>query len=405
MIVRARAIVTMNGAPIRDGAVRIEGARIAEVGKVSQIADEQVVELHDCVLLPGLINAHCHLDYTSLRGRIPPPQSFTHWIRAINAEKAKLTTADYLEAIADGFREVQRFGTTTLVNFEAFPELIATAPASPVRTWWCAELIDVAAPQRTEEILAAALHSLRFQKHCGLAPHALFTASAELYCRCAEVAATNDWLLTTHLAESREEMEMFRDAAGPLFEFLLSRGRDNADCGRSTPLQRFLEVIRGPSLRGARNDKEGFRRRWLVAHLNELSEDDFQLLREQKFSIVHCPRSHAYFGHSPFPFERLRDVGCNICLGTDSLASNTDLSLFAEMRSFRQAHPQLSALEVLETVTVNPARAFGAGLGRIAPGCLADMIALPINGSADIHEQIIAFVGTVPWIMIEGQVL
>ncbi|MBV9009944.1 MAG: amidohydrolase family protein [Verrucomicrobia bacterium] len=396
MIIRAPVIVTMEGELMRDGLVRVERDRIVEVTTSNIGNSSDVLSLDNHVLLPGLINAHCHLDYTCLRGKIAPRESFTDWIRAINAEKAQLGENEYAESIQQGLKEARRFGTTAIVNLEAFPELITRIQPVPLRIWWCSELIDVSAPGETEQRVSNAVHRLQ-RRAAGLAPHALFTASAELFRRCAEIACANRWLLTTHLAESREEMQMFRDAAGPLFDFLRAFGRDASDCGGTTPLARFLHICPGI----AQKDTT-----WLIAHLNELTERDFELLRNlpEKFSIAHCPRSHVYFRHSPFPFERLHALGFNICLGTDSLASNMDLSLFAEMRQFRQSHPQLSAAEILGMVTVNPASVLRrkSDLGKIAPGFLADMIALPLNGSADIYEQITGFEGHVPWMMING---
>ncbi len=127
MIVRARAVVTMAGAPLENGAIVIEGGRITEVGLWSEIAARgggEVVDLGECVLLPGLINAHCHLDYTLLRGALPPPASFTAWIKSINAQKASLAPDDYVRSIEAGLAEAARFGTSTIANLEAFPELI-----------------------------------------------------------------------------------------------------------------------------------------------------------------------------------------------------------------------------------------------------------------------------------------
>ena len=123
-----------------------------------------------------------------------------------------------------------------------------------------------------------------------------------------------------------------------------------------------------------------------------------------KFHIVHCPRSRNYFGHSPFAFERLRSLGFNICLGTDSLASNESLSLFAEMRAFQKEFPSVSANEILRMVTVNPARALQQEneLGKICPGMCADFLAVPLKGG-DLFEEIIAFTGE-PWMMIAGKV-
>jgi Cytosine deaminase and related metal-dependent hydrolases len=159
MIVRARVVVTMDGPPIENGAVRVRGERIIEVGKFSDLADtDEIADLGDHILLPGLINAHCHLDYTCLRGKIAPPQSFADWIRAINGEKAKLSAEDYVASINQGFAKAKQFGTTTIANLTAFPELIAQVQ-EPIRTWWFAELIDVR--QRLQNSTALSSHVSR----------------------------------------------------------------------------------------------------------------------------------------------------------------------------------------------------------------------------------------------------
>src|SRR2546429_3388465 len=372
MIVRARTVVTMDGPPIGNGAVVVSADRIVDVGEFDQIEKEnagETVDLGEEALLPGLINAHCHLDYTCLRGKIAPQKSFADWIRAINAEKAKLAADDYLASITDGFAEAKRFGTTTVANLTAFPELVSQIRL-PIRAWWFAELIDLRSPERADELVDLAIKSLKSQEKWGLAPHALFTVSRDLYRRCEEVARHENVLLTTHLAESREEMEMFRDGWGPLYEFMKSIGRPMYDCGKETPLANFLTIRDYSSaLRAARNDKD-----WLIAHLNELTESDFDLLEtaKRRFHVVHSPRSHGYFAHNRFPFEKLRALGLNICLGTDSLASNENLSLFAEMRAFQRSEPQISPDKILEMVTVNAALALHQenALGRIRPGFL-----------------------------------
>src|SRR5437764_7390821 len=191
-------------------------------------------------MLPGLINAHCHLDYTCLRGQIPPKKSFADWIRAINTEKARLSAQDYVASIAEGFAEAKRFGTTTIANLTAFPELIARIDP-PIRTWWFAELIDVRSPERANELVDLAIESLKSAQNWGLAPHALFTASRSLYRRCEEDAQREGILLTTHLAESREEMSMFRDASGSLYELMKNIGRPMDDCGNQTPFELFAK--------------------------------------------------------------------------------------------------------------------------------------------------------------------
>jgi aminodeoxyfutalosine deaminase len=396
MIIRARTVVPMLGEPIDNGAVVVDSDKIVGFDAFAEIRNAfagEVLDLGERILLPGLINAHCHLDYTVLRGRIPPQPSFADWIRAINTEKAQLTEQDYVESIKAGFAEAARFGTTTVANLTAFPKL-AGAIEEPIRTWWFGELIDVRNPDQADAIADEAAELLRSKKNWGLAPHAPFTASPRLYARCEEIARTAGVPLTTHLAESREEMQMFRDATGPAYDFLKGIGRPMEDCGRETPFSLF---------RRTRSLDE----RWIIAHVNELDAADFgDLATAPKFHIVHSPRSHAYFGHSRFAFEQLRNLGFNICLGTDSLASNNDLSLFGEMREFLRKNPAVSPREALEMATSNGATALGQRdrLGCIRAGAFADLIALPIS-TGDIFENIVGFSGNVPWMMVNGAVI
>ncbi len=266
---RAKTIVTMDGPPIDNGAVAIEDDRIAAVGRHAEVLSRggEVTDLGEVVILPGLINAHCHLDYTSLRGLIAPQRSFADWIRQINGLRRELTEEDYLESIARGFAEAKRWGTTAIANVESMPTLLERMAPPPIRTWWFAELIDVqprfSAGQMIEQALAAFREKEKWPGGFGLSPHAPYTASPELSRLAAETARQRGLLLTTHLGESREEMEMFRDGRGPLFELLKTLGRPMDDCGAGkTPLATMLD-------RGLLD--EG----WIVVHLNELAEEDF----------------------------------------------------------------------------------------------------------------------------------
>ncbi|HEV7867795.1 MAG TPA: amidohydrolase family protein, partial [Chthoniobacteraceae bacterium] len=354
-------------------------------------------------LLPGLINAHCHLDYTMMRHAIDPPKSFTAWVQRINALKRSLDNDDYLAAIRRGFRELRKWGTTTVCNIEAFPELMVELGPSPLRTWWFYEMIDVRHRHTTEEVVAGALSFFRRREagldRYGLSPHAPFTASVSLYQLANACAARSPMALTTHVAESLEEMQMFRDARGPLYDFMKSLQRPMTDCGRHTP---FGLLWRS----GAIN------RDWLLAHMNELRDEDFELLGQHTAdelpSVVHCPGSHRYFGHSPFPLRRLLDAGVNVCVGTDSLASTESLSLLEELRSLRDSIAGLSGEQLLRMVTVNPARALqqAGQLGQITPGALADLIAVPTSGTvAAIHEEVVDHSAPISWMMIDGKIV
>jgi cytosine/adenosine deaminase-related metal-dependent hydrolase len=403
MIIRSRIVVPMVGEPIENGAVAIDGNQIVGVGRFEEVKASyrgDVLDLGEQIVLPGLINGHCHLDYTLLRDKIPPQDAFADWIHAINAHKAALSEEDYIASIEAGLTEVQKFGTTTLLNLEAFPNLLPRIPRPLLRVWWYAEMIDVREPVPVSKI-SKQLHHW-FESHpewlggFGLAPHALFTASAQLFSAALEISRKCQVRLTTHLAESQEEMRMFRNANGPLFDFLKRIGRQLDDCGGTTPLSCLLQ-------------RNALDERWIIAHLNELSEEDFELLaRAKKFHIAHCPRSHTFFGHTPFELRRLQRLGFNICLGTDSLASNSSLSLFSEMRELLRKEPWISPREALTMVTVNAADAIGLAdsLGRINPGFRADLIAIPSTQTGEgVFDAIVAFEGTVRWMMVEGEEL
>ncbi len=396
----------MDGPPIENGAVAVDENSVVAIGTVRELGwlnAGPVLDLGEVALLPGLINAHCHLDYSMMRHAISPPKSFTAWVQRINALKRSLDSSDYMAAIERGFRELQRWGTTSVCNIESFPELMTDMPPPPIRTWWFYEMIDIRHRIMTEEVVAGALSFFGNRPHAfsrfGLSPHAPYTASPMLYDLANSCADTMTMLLTTHVAESREELEMFQHARGPLYGFMDSIGRPMNDCGNTSPFGHLWGA-------GAINGN------WLLAHMNELSEVDFDLLSSlpppERPSVVHCPGSHAYFGHSPFPFRRLHDLGINVCVGTDSLASTDSLSLFSELRRLCETEPWLTPQQLLETVTLNPARALRrtGRLGRIGPGASADFIALPVSGNlATIHDEIVHHREPIAWMMIDGKVL
>jgi aminodeoxyfutalosine deaminase len=186
---------------------------------------------------------------------------------------------------------------------------------------------------------------------------------------------------------------MFRQATGSLFGFLKSIGRKLDDCGAQTPLSRFLR-------------NQAVDEHWIITHLNELAEEDFDLLaRVKKFHVAHCPRSHTFFGHSHFELRKLQSLGFNVCLGTDSLASNSSLNLFAEMRELIRKEPWILPRQVLAMITINAAKAIGRAdsLGKISPGFYADLIGIPCGPTGkDVFEEIVQFEGTVPWMMVNG---
>ncbi|MDD5262838.1 MAG: amidohydrolase family protein [Methylacidiphilales bacterium] len=398
MLLRANTVLTLSGPPLEKADVRVTGNRITEVGpSLTPHEGEPVHDLPGHVLLPGLINAHCHLDYTGFKGSIFPTKSFTGWIRRINALKGSFSADDYLKSIDDGFQQLMRSGCTTVFNIEAFPDLFLRMKKPPIRTWWFLELIDIRTRLAGDDTLAGALAFFAEHKDWpggfGLSPHSPYTASIELFRLAKHCSQDMGMRFTTHIAESIEEQEMFLYGQGPLYDFLTELGRDTEDCGQGSALSHLMDF-------GLLDEH------CLAVHLNYLQEYDLKLLREHPLNIVHCPRCHAYFAHSRFPLERLRDAGCSISLGTDSLASNDMLDLRGEIRQLRKNYPNLTAEECLHMVTTAPARAIGlpGELGVIAPGAFADLIAFPLPANTNPYQAVLFSEGPPSFFMVDGEI-
>jgi cytosine/adenosine deaminase-related metal-dependent hydrolase len=391
---RARLVFPVSSPPIEDGMVCVAGGKIVSFGKWDGRA---ATDLGDVILMPGLVNAHCHLDYTVMRGSIFSNASFSQWIRRINELKRTLSDDDYLASIQSGFDELLDHGTTSVFNMESFPELMVRMPPPPIRTWWFYEMMDVRNRIHTEDVVAGALAFFEGRTDWlggfGLSPHAPYTTSPGLYRLARYCCEKYRMPFTTHLAESDEEFEMFRHGSGRLHGFLSGLGRKMSDTGSQTPVARLLQENALPD--GA-----------LLTHMNLLSEEDWALASGRDFTIIHCPCCHEYFGRPPFPMERFLREGFRVCLGTDSLASNRALNMFAEMRAAADAHPGVPPDALLEMVTIHPARAIGMGgrLGEIRAGAEADLIALPHAGSSDLAPgAILAHEGPVAWTMVAGR--
>jgi cytosine/adenosine deaminase-related metal-dependent hydrolase len=151
----------------------------------------------------------------------------------------------------------------------------------------------------------------------------------------------------------------------------------------------------------------------LAAHVNYLGRGDVARLAKHQVNVVHCPRSHSYFSHGPFPLQRLVRARVNICLGTDSLASvyktrrqNVELNMFEEMRVLSDREKTLSARSIVRIATVNGAKAFGleGRAGELSPGAWADIITLPFSGNfSNPYDAVLQHQGHVSGSMINGR--
>lgn len=409
MILRARCLLPVGAAPLDDGAVGIRDQRIAAAGSFREVAREcggRVVDLGDAVLLPGLVNAHCHLDYTQMGGHIHRCASFTDWIKAITALKGAWGFAEFAESWLQGARMLLRTGTTTVGDIEAVPELPPDVwPCTPLRVISFFEMTGVRSRREPARLLGETLHATRrltpHQRNgIGLSPHALYSTTPRLVDLACEHAQSNGWRIAMHVSESAEEYQMFTDAEGRMFDWLRRNERDMSDCGGRSPVQRLAELgALAPHL--------------IAVHANYLRDGDARRLAEAGVSVVHCPRSHVYFGHAPFPYEDLAEAGVNVCLGTDSLATTLpqsrtplQLDMFAEMRAFAATRPSVAPESIVAMATHHGAQALGleSRLGSLRPGLEADLIAVPFGGATAVAaEGVVHHQGAIRASMIGGE--
>jgi len=408
VILRARTIVPVSQPPIENGAVAIAGNKLRFVGPWTDLkaaADEKILDLGEVILLPGLVNAHCHLDYTGMAGQLPPPKTFTDWIPLILAAKSGWIFSDYARSWLDGAKMLLQTGTTTAADIEAMPDLLPEVwDATPLRVFSFLEMTGVRAQRDAKEVLREAVEkidSLAHENRCAsLSPHAPYSTLPELLKLSAETARKRNWRVTTHLAESEEEFEMFAGARGKMFDWLKRSGRDNSDCGLGSPVRHAHRC-------GLLDEN------LIAVHVNLLARGDAALLGSHRVHVVHCPRSHDYFRHPPFPRRRLANAGVNICLGTDSLATvrqngkqKPELNMFAEMRAFAAGDRSISPAKLLQMATVNGARALGmAGqIGELSKSAVADLIAIPFDGKvADIYDAVLHHASAISAVMVDGQ--
>ncbi len=391
---RARVVLPIRQPRLPNAAVVVSGGRIQAVGQWKDLRPHcagSPTDLGEVALLPGLVNAHCHLDYTDMAGQLAPSRSFTDWIKRITELKGAWNRDDFARSWWHGAQMLIRTGTTVVGDVESAPDLLPEMwQATPLRLTSFIELTGVKSRRTPRAILDEALAAIaalpRGRHRAFLSPHAPYSTPPELLRRCGAITRRRRWRITTHVAESEEEYAMFTRRGGPMFDWLERNQRDMSDCGGISPIQHL-----------ARQNLLGDR--LLAVHANYLDRGDADLLAINRVHVIHCPRSHAYFGHRPFPVTALMRRGVNVCLGTDSLATvatprgqTAALDLFEEMRVFAQAHPRWPPDAVLRLATLNGARALGfAGrVGEITPGAWADLIAIP--SSVGLREVAAALV-------------
>jgi cytosine/adenosine deaminase-related metal-dependent hydrolase len=377
---RAAWVLPISGPPVRGGVISIERDVIAGV---AERAEGDVEDLGDVAILPGLVNAHTHLELSWMRGQVPPGASMPAWAARLMALRRSVSH-EPAEPIADAIAEVRRSGTCLVgditntfapceplldseLSAVLFRELLGFSAADPVA------VVRAAAEQVAELMPVAWLRP-------SIVPHAPYSVSPGLLRAIAE--ASRGKPLSVHLGESPQEVQFLLDGTGEWRDLLESLGVWNPSwtppgCGPVEYLDRM----------GMVNDH-------LVAvHGVQFTDQELARLAEAGATVVTCPRSNRWTGAGLPPVERFYAAGVRVAIGTDSLASVEDLNLLAEMAEVRRLAPSVPASRILHSATLAGAEALGfaSELGSIEPGKRAQLIAVEVPPSvADVEEYLLS---------------
>jgi cytosine/adenosine deaminase-related metal-dependent hydrolase len=364
---QARVVFPVDQPPVEFGVVTIDDGRIVEVG--TETYGKNVTDLGSVALLPGFVNAHTHLEFSYFdRPLGQPGMSLVDWIRLVIAERAR-NKQSTSASLARGLDESHRAGVTMIGDISTSAEML------PGDITYYHEVIGFSRA-RADSVAQALTDRFRdpaktLATRHGISPHAPYTVSPTLLKKLVAIAGRNYFPMAMHLAESRDELQLLYDGTGP-FKLLLEE-RSMWDEGAIPLKSRPIDYLR--MLAGAP--------RALVIHGNYLDQEELKFIgaNRNRMTLVYCPRTHAYFFHTPYPLGQALAAGVRVALGTDSRASNPDLSLLEEMRQVARTHPHVDLHEVLRMGTLNGAEAIAPNHrgGTIARGSRANLVAIPIT--------------------------
>jgi 5-methylthioadenosine/S-adenosylhomocysteine deaminase len=376
----ARWIVPITVPPIENGTVVVDGSRIAFAGPRREAPAGTDVDLGDAVLLPGLVNAHTHLELTAMRGFLEGLE-FVQWIRQLTAARAAvLDEAAMLDSARVGIAEGLLAGITTYADTCSSGVAIQAMREMGVRGIMYQEVFGPAPEQRDASMagLAAAIDRLRPLEtdlvRVGVSPHAPYTVHDDLMVDAAAFAIRHGMPVAIHLAESKAEIAFLREGEGPFAAALRARGIDVVRRSHS-PVHWLVElgvVLAHP----------------LLIHCVQVDETDIAFIAENQCPVAHCPASNAKLGHGVAPVRAMVDAGVVVGLGSDSMASNNAMDLLAEarqatlMQNVANGRPDaLGAREALRLATLGGARALGleGQIGSLEAGKDADLAAFPLD--------------------------
>lgn len=358
-------------------------------------APAPAVDLGDVAVLPGLVNAHTHLELSWMAGQVPPAESMDLWIRTLmrlRREGSAEGDGAALSAARDAISAMLATGTVLVgdvSNSLSTPALLATSGLAGLVFH---ELLgfNVSDP---EALVSAATHRLSVAAasvaasttpvRMALSAHAPYSVSPSLFRAIADRQSGGP--LTVHLGESPEELEFLRSGLGPLRRMLERIG--------------VWDVTWEPPMTGPVDylSSLGYLRRGTIAvHGVHLTDRELEQLRGLRAVLVTCPRSNLWVGAGVPRVSRFYASGVRVAIGTDSLASVSTLNLFDELAELRRIAPDVAAGALLESATRIGAEALGFGVshGTIAAGKVAALVAVDVPaGTNDVEEYL---VGGVP---------
>jgi len=373
-VLRARHVLAGDGRAIENGWIRIARGRITALGSGRPSA--AAVDLGDAVILPGLVNAHTHLEFSTLDRPFDAAAGLPAWIHRVvdwrrRRDAAGGAAAAKAEAIRAGLHECAAHGVTTVGEIATGPVTAPTDACLPrLRVFREAIGLSAATSDAAARGLARDLDRLSPRGiAAGISPHAPYTVAAPLATRLAREIRRRQLPVAMHLAESLEEAELLATGGGPLRRLLEDLGAWPAAAPpQLVPVADWItRLARAP--------------RGIVVHGTHLPDDADALVRlarhRDRLGVAVCPRTtRALSGRLP-PVAAFRAADVRVALGTDGRGSNPDLSILGECRTLVDAG-LASPAEAIVMATVHGAWALMLDhvAGRLAPGRPADLVIL-----------------------------
>jgi len=329
-IYTARWVLPIVAAAINDGAIVINDSEIAAVGDRAAILRSfpgaLVEDFGNAAILPGLINAHSHLELTVMRGLLEREEhDFFAWLRKLTVARLQMTDEDLFVSAACGAIEAARAGITCLGDSSSFAvQSMRALSEVGLRAIVYQESFgpDPKLAEENVDKLREQLDGMQTLQtdfvRAGLSPHAPYTVSARQLEMISRLAVEETIPVMMHAAESASEKQFMLSGTGPFADGLRARGIDWQAPGTSTV--RYL------------GDHGVLETKPLLAHCINVDEDDLQLIKNHGAGVAHCPKSNAKLGHGRAPFAQLIAHGLNLGLGSDSVASNNTSDILEEAR-------------------------------------------------------------------------